>query len=364
MAQKYFHSLNYTLGNEDTTLEVEMIKKLAPKSIFSVCGSGGRSLPLMHTETKHITLCDLSKYQLALAELRLKSYKTFSHQDFLIFWGYCPYGEADYSRKRKDLFHSLKLTVETKLFFEELFSEINFQSLLYLGKWEKTFKILASICKVLLGEKVIEKLFSFHSIEDQKRYYETEFPQAKWKLVLFLLGNKSVFNALLYKGDFIKKNDPQTHYQYYFSAFDRLFTTVLARESFFLNLCFFGKLKFHEGNPVESNLESLERIKASKAEVKFLASDMIQHLSSGEHKYDFLSLSDVPSYFGGDLEKSFLQKIQPSLNPGATVVIRYYLRICDTDISGYKDVTNDYADLVRHEKVQMYKVNIYQFGSK
>lgn len=364
MAQKYFNSLNYTLGNEDTTLEVEMIKVLKPESIFSVCGSGGRSLPLINEKTKNISLCDLSKYQLALAELRLKTYKTLTHQDFLIFWGYCPYGEADYSRRRKDLFYSLDLTVDTKKFFEELFVEIGFQSLLYLGKWEKTFKILASICKVLLGEKVIDKLFSFHTLEDQKRYYESEFPKAKWKLVLFLLGNKSVFNALLYKGDFIKKNDPETHYQYYFNAFDRLFTTVLARESFFLNLCFFGKLKFHEGNPVESSHETLERIKNSSCEVSFLASDMIKHLSEGDKKYDFLSLSDVPSYFGGELERKFLQMIKPSLNPGAIVVIRYYLRICDTDISGYKDVTNDYADLLRHEKVQMYKVNIYQFGSK
>ncbi|MCK6594741.1 MAG: DUF3419 family protein [Bacteriovoracaceae bacterium] len=363
MAQKYFNSLNYTLGNEDTTLEVEMIKKLKPQSIFSVCGSGGRSLPLINEKTKTITLCDLSKYQLALAELRHVTYKKLSHQDFLVFWGYCPFGETDYSRKRKELFHSLELAADTKKFFEELFLEIDYQSVLYLGKWEKTFKVLASICKVLLGQKVIDKLFSFHSIEDQKRYYETEFPQAKWKLVLFLLGNKSVFNALLYKGDFIKKNDPQTHFQYYFSAFDRLFTTVLARESFFLNLCFFGKIRFHEGNPIESSSETHERIKNSDAQVSFYSSDMIQYLSSGKNKYDFLSLSDVPSYFGGDLEKSFLQQIKSSLNPGAIVVIRYYLRICDTDINGYKDVTNDYADLLRHEKVQMYKVNIYQFKS-
>ena len=52
--------------------------------------------------------------------------------------------------------------------------------------------------------------------------------------------------------------------------------------------------------------------------------------------------------------------IKPSLNPGALVVVRYYLRKCDANIQGYTDVTNEYADLIRHEKVQMYKFCIYQ----
>lgn len=362
MAQKYFNSLNYTLGNEDTTLEVSMIEKLVPQKIFSVCGSGGRSIPLVHKDATQIALCDLSKYQLMLAELRYASYSAFSHEDFLIFWGYCPFGEVDYSLKRKELFQSLNLKVETREFFYELFSELNFNSLLYLGKWEKTFQVLAKICTAILGKKEIEKLFSFHRLNDQVEYYRHKFPMLKWKAVLFLLGNKSVFNALLYKGDFIVKNDPDTHYQYYFNAFDRLFTHTLARNSFFLNLCFFGKIKFHEGNPVESSLASLMRVKSFSGEINYVNQDMISYLKSGETKFDFLSLSDVPSYFSGDVEKKFLQMIKPSLAPNAIVVVRYYLRKCDADISGYIDVTNNYSDLIRSEKVQMYKVCIYQLA--
>lgn len=362
MGQKYFNSLNYTLGNEDTTTEVEMIKKLNPNHIFSVCGSGGRSIPLVHAKAQKLYLCDLSEYQLMLAELRFETYKNLSHEEFLIFWGYCPYGNVDYAKKREEIFQTLNLKSETKTFFSELFSELQFESLLYLGKWEKTFQVLAKICNALLGKKTIEKLFSFRTLSDQVRYYREDFPMYKWKMVLFLLGNKSVFNALLYKGDFIRKNDPDTHYQYYFNAFDRLFTTTLARESFFLNLCFFGKLQFHEGNPVESNAESLERVKKYKGEIYYKKQDMISFLKSGEEKFDFLSLSDVPSYFSGDVEKNYLQMIKPSLNPKALVVVRYYLRKCEADFSGYVDVTNEYTDLIRHEKVQMYKFCIYQLA--
>ncbi len=362
MGKKYFSSLNYTLGNEDSTVEVEMIKQLLPKSIFSVCGSGGRSIPLTHKDAERIYLCDLSTAQLKLAELRYVTYKNLTVDDFLLFWGYYPFGNSIDKQKRSEIFYKLPLSKETKNFFTQLFLELDFNSLLYLGKWEKTFSVLAKICSMFLGKKTIEKLFSFKTLDEQVNFYKNEFPMYKWKMVLFLLGNKSVFNALLYKGDFIKKNDPDTHFQYYFNAFDRLFTTGLARESFFLNLCFFGKINFLEGNPIESVDESINRVKDFSGDIFYINQDMISFLSSAEVKFDFLSLSDVPSYFSGNLEKDFLQKIKPSLNKDAIVVIRYYLRKCEADTSGYRDVTNNFSALIRHEKVQMYKFCIYQLA--
>lgn len=360
MVQKYFNSLNYTLGNEDTTVEIELVKKIKPTAIFSVCGSGGRSIPLVNKDVEKLYLCDLSEYQLMLAELRYVTYTKLSHNDFLIFWGYCPYGDTDYSEKRKEIFNSLTLAQNVRDFFEALFLELEYSSLLYLGKWEKTFQTLAKICSIILGESAIERLFSFRKLEDQVQYYRNEFPIYKWKLILFLLGNKSVFNALLYKGDFIKKNDPDSHYQYYFNAFDRLFTTTLARNSFFLNLCFFGKIKFHEGNPVEASRETKDRVSEFSGEVEYVKQDMISFLNTGTEQFDFLSLSDVPSYFSGDIEKNYLQMIRPSLKAKAIIVVRYYLRKCEADTSGYLDVTNEYSEFIRQEKVQMYKFCIYQ----
>ena len=45
MTEKYFKSLNYSLGNEDTTFEVEMVKKLNPKKVLAVAGSGCHDVP-------------------------------------------------------------------------------------------------------------------------------------------------------------------------------------------------------------------------------------------------------------------------------------------------------------------------------
>lgn len=360
MSQKYFSGLNYTLGNEDTAVEIELIKKLKPKKIFSICGSGGRSLPLMHKDAQELSLSDLSQEQLYLAQLRLSTYKDLSFEEFLLFWGYYPYGANDNTAQRKELFYRLDLRPEARDFFTKVFHEVEFESLLYLGKWERTFAVFAKITSVLLGRDY-DRILRFDNLEEQIHYYRTSFPMKRWKAMIQILGNKATFNALLYKGDFITKNSPLSHFDYYFQAFERLFTRDLAQKSFFLQLCFYGKIKSLPGVPVEAHQESHERIKASECHVECLKEDFVSYLSKGTKQYDFLSLSDVPSYFQGELERDYMQKIKPGLLPGAIIVTRYYLRKSDCDLSGYLDITDSHIKLIELEKVQMYEIRIYQY---
>lgn len=277
------------------------------------------------------------------------------------FWGYFPYRDNDNCDFRKKAFYQLNLDEDTKKFFDLVFIELDFKSVLYVGKWERTFGILAKINKVMLG-KDFDRMLRFDNINDQIAYYQSHFPMLKWKSVLFLLGNKSMFNALLYKGDFIEKNSHLSHFDYYFNAFHRLFTTDLAKKSFFLQLCFYGKIQSPEGVPVEANQESYTRINKYKGKVVPINQDFVTHLKESKVKYDFLSLSDVPSYFKGDLERDYMQTIRPGLNPGAIVVVRYYLRRAHADLQNFEDITSTYSSLIDHELVQMYDISVYRYN--
>jgi len=362
MSKKYFSGLNYTLGNEDTTIEFKMTEKLRPKSIFSICGSGGRALPLLTSDAEFIALGDLSIEQLHLAALRNATYHQLSYDDFLKFWGYFPYRADDNKNFRKITFYQLKLDMEVKSFFEKVFLELDFDSVLYLGKWERTFSVLAKINRTLLGEN-FDKILKFDDLSDQIAYYQSQFPLNKWRAVIFLLGNKSMFNALLYKGDFIEKNSKLSHFDYYFNAFNRLFTGQLAKESFFLHLCFYGKINSLEGVPVEASKAAFDRVNKATAQINYVCADFVSYLSKGEKTFDFLSLSDDPSYFKGNLERDFMQKIRPSLNKNAVIVVRYYLRVSFVDLTGFTDVTSAYQELIDREKVQMYDIRVYQYNS-
>ncbi len=363
MSKKYFSELNYSLANEDSSVEYEMVKLLNSQKILSVCGSGGRSLPLLATNPQKLHCVDLALQQLGILKLRIETIKLLEHRDFLKFWGYAPYGKVNLSDFRKKIFYKLNLEEVDKSYFEKLFVANSWNSILYAGSWERTFNTFSKIVRLILGKKHSSICFSFNDLEKQKKYFDNDFPWWRWNIVLHILGNKSVFNALLYKGEFVKKNINETYFKYYAKAFKHLFYNSLTKKSFFLQLCFRGYIFDPAGNTIEADKQCFLQMKnalKTSSTVTWSNQDLISAINQSDEKFDFISMSDVPSYFSGEVETSFLQEIVPGLNKGAVIVIRSYLRVPNVDIEGYEDITLDYKDLIDLEKVQMYRFNIYR----
>lgn len=361
MSQDYFQGINYSMANEDSSLEYNMTAQLKPKKILSVCGSGGRALPLLHATAEELICVDLSKEQLALLELRKQSILQLDFQDFLLFWGYPPYYCERFCDDRKKFFNTLELSESTREFFDKVFVSLNWQSLLYVGKWESTFITLSKAAKWMLG-KHCEIMFQQESLAEQNNYFQHEFPRRRWLALLGVVGNKALFDALLYKGSFVKKNIPQSYFKFYKQTFDHLFSHDLIRKNFFLQLCFLGEVRYEEGAPIEAQLEAFNRTKESLQSVKLTIENKDLLAAINKHQnIDFVSMSDVPSYFSGDVEKNFLQSTKPHLSKGAVVVVRSYLRVPEADRSGFVDITDNYREWIEAEKVGVYNIEVLQY---
>lgn len=364
MTEKYFKSLNYTMANEDTQCEVDLVLKLRPKTIFAVAGSGGRALPLLAAFPDELVCLDLSHEQLALVELRIALIKDYSYEDYLLFWGYPPYLDDLTNKRRQEIFENLKLSDDKKSFFREIFVNENWGPITYLGKWEKTFQLFSKVPQFLLGSKFINHLFSYESLDEQKDFLNNRFPHLRWKMILRILGNSAVFNALLYKGHFVKKNVPISHYDYYKNAFSRIFNQTLLKANFFAQLCFFGKIIDSKAIPVEgaeNNFHAVKEWLQNHTKISLVQDDFFNYFDKTSLNFDYVSLSDVPSYFQGNNERDYLQKIYPHLNSGGIVVVRNYLRIPEgTNLIGFEDVSSNYQSYFEFEKVQMYMVRVYK----
>lgn len=356
MAQKYFNGLNYSMANEDTALERGIVKKIGPKKILSVCGSGSRALSLLTPEVQELHCADLSERQLSLARLRLLTNKRLDHDDFLKFWGHAPYSIEDHKAFRKDFVENCKASLEDHNIWRKLHEKNEWASLLYKGKWESSFSSFGKIVNTTLGRKALE-LFQFSDIDAQKEFLDKKFPWKRWNLLVKVIGNRATFNALLYKGDFIKKNVKKSYFEYYSEAFERLFTTAPAKENFFLQLCLLGAVRFPEGNIIEAKKDVYEDVKESSALIDFHQGDVLA-TAKESGPFDFISISDVPSYFSGETEKGFLNSLLPCLNSGGHIVIRSYLRVPKADRDGYDDVSSQFTELIQQEKTQMYIVEV------
>lgn len=342
---KYFFDLNYTLANEDTTYEYEVAKKLKVKKILTIGGSGARSLPFLALdELKELYISDISEAQHALIKLKLTSIKKLERTECMAFW------TTHQKSLRDELLEKMNPPKELREFYQFFNTKDSDIPILYWGKWERTFRTFSKLVKFFFSEKVRRGVFE---AQDSYAFYQKHINNFRWKLILALVGNKAIFNSLLYKGDFVKKNIQKTYFDFYSEAFERLFKLEI-KKSHFLQLCFFGEVIYHEGLPIEFREDIFEKIKSSDIQISFSKDPIFSH----KFDVDFISLSDVPSYLKEDMEKNYLNYLASS--QPLYIAERYYLRRPEVDTGQYQDISDEFKNLAKEELVQMYEIKLWK----
>lgn len=347
--QVYFQSLNYSMANEDTNLEFELARKMNAKSILTVGGSGARALPFLALPLEKLTIVDISPDQLLFVELKLQTIKQLEHKDAITFW------TSEEASARDAVFQKLKLEQKFQDFYHYHAKKNPKLAPLYWGKWEKTFRTFSKLVGLFFPKNTREAAFK---TDKPFEFFRDHIQGFKWDTLLKIIGNKAMFNSILYKGSFIQKNSELSYFEYYSQAFERLFALDVKR-SHFLQLCFCGKVVRDEGLPIEFDPYIFEKIKASQVTPHYSQGSVFERPEATQ--YDFVSLSDVPSYLSGEMEKNYLQMIKKNVANSGVVVNRFYLRTTEnTNESGYKNITQDHSGLISQELVQMYLVQLLQ----
>lgn len=348
MATAYFQSLNYSMANEDTTLEFELARRLNSKAILSIGGSGSRCLPFLALPIDQLHIVDVSPQQILFIQFKLETIRQLTREDAITFW------LSPESQVRQKILDSMKLTQELLAFYKAQDQHQPDHAPLFWGKWERTFQTFAKLTALFFSQTIREGLFQ---TQDSYNYFQQHIKGWRWNLLLKIVGNKAMFNSLLYKGDFIKKNSPLSYFEYYSQAFERLFA-LKVKQSHFLQLCLLGRV-LPEGLPIEFSPQIFEQIKKSKVQPSYQQGSVFE----GEHQasFDFISLSDVPSYLSGPMERDYLQVMGEKLRPSGVIVNRFYLRTPEGSVtSGLRDFSHEHRDLIAQELVQMYMVQLLQ----
>ncbi|MBU6153599.1 MAG: DUF3419 family protein [Bdellovibrionales bacterium] len=363
MGFRYFEKLNYTLANEDPSLETEVLQPDQGR-VAAVGGSGARILPLLSKRPGEMHIIDISRAQLALCELRIETLRRLTHEEFLRFW--YPWVTAEDPLKnrqwRKERLAVFQLAPDSYRIVEERFQNVNWDAITLTGKWEQTFSFFSRLARIFLGKSVLDQLFSFQSLAEQRIFIQEKFPRSRFRALIRLAGSARTFNALLYRGRFPVNNSGMPYVKYYEDAFWKLFSGGLARENFFLQLSLLGRIIGREALPLEADEKIFQRSKehAMKGGIFFHHDDLVSVIQK-MRGVDFVSFSNVPAYFTGEMEREFLRRIGPSLKPGARVVIRHYLHYPEgLDRSGYRKINELYPDALRREKIQMYDPEILE----
>jgi S-adenosylmethionine-diacylglycerol 3-amino-3-carboxypropyl transferase len=294
----YLQNLNYTLGDEDSIIEYELLPEKVGH-VVAIAGSGSRILPLIAKRPKQITCIDLLDGQLYITELRIQAMKKLDLNKFRAFLGYPPYSITPEERKR--IFDSIDISDDARRYLYRFFSKHKWGEIIYMGKFEKTMSVLSKI-NVLLSGKRGRDIFKCDNLIEQQAYYKTTFPQSRWNAVLFLLSNTRLLKTLLCKGNLLEKNTERSYYNHFRKLYQSIFNNIWINSSFFAHLWFWGKVVNIEGNPIEvdERIYDLAKSYLGGCTINYLKEDIVKFIAGSPVKsIDFVSLSDVPSFIEG-----------------------------------------------------------------
>ena len=354
--REYFSDLNYTMANEDTRVEYGILRD-RPGTVLAVAGSGARVVPLLARRPDRLICADMAGPQLHLCRFRLSALRTLDLTDYLGLLGY----EDKTPAARQKLLAALDLTDDCRRYMAGLYDHLEWQSLLGAGRWEHMAALQSTAVTPLKG--LIDPVFEFTNLSEQRTWVEEHFPWRRFGLLVRALGNPIAFNLMLYKGGFPDKNIPDSFYDYYMQAFRTMLTQTLARENFYLQILFKGRVVYPEGRPLEAQPGVFQEAQAALAhtDISTLQGDLLRAVGDEGAELDFVSLSDVPSYLADDDEHRFYQILRPALRPDALVVSRSYMHVpWRPDTRGFENVTPDYQKAIDQDCMKMYLFDVYR----
>ncbi|MFJ1269086.1 DUF3419 family protein [Legionella lytica] len=364
MGQAHFNGLVYTLANEDSAIEAELLAENTAQ-VVAIAGSGSRIIPLLAKCPQELICVDLSLEQLYLTELRVESVRHLQHNEFLEFFGY-PSADTT-AQTREILFNKLvTLKPETKVYFLNLFRKNAWTPLLYSGKWEQTVRKMSKFIRKFVGKKGL-RIFDCMTLAEQKAYYSHQFPQKAWTCFLRIYAVLMSITLKIKPGIFPQVDPKISFYKTYKKCFDDMFLNTLARKNYMLQLIFFGEITSPKALPAECNPTLFAQAKKAllNTQVDYIQEDIVSTLEKNENKSKFVSLSNAPSYFSNEMAATYLTRIASQLSESATLVVRHFLNDpAITCLDGFTDVSEHYSDILNKEITKTYQIQVIQYTKK
>ena len=363
MATEYFSDLNYTLSNEDTRIEYDLLPQDADR-VFSIAGSGARCMPLIARHPKVLDVVDMSVSQNYLGELRYQAIKVLSYEEYLFFMGYrgALQSGSDEGDDRMHLIERIKLSADAKKYWLDRRDGWVPRGFILLGKWESHFQKLGFMFRNVL-QCDFSKVFEAQSLPEQVELYEKHWPHIRWKSFMRIAASEYVFNKFLYKGHFSGSSDAKTEsrapWEFLIEEFDRIFRTQMVRKNYFMQILFLGKIAYEEGLPYEAHQAIFDKVKTSPTKVNYLLGNLLDHLP--KKAYDFISLSDTISYLDQQDANQILQKLHKDTPVKSQMVIRSFLKAPNAiDTKGWEALKNQDKWAQQKDGTGVYQFHIFR----
>lgn len=327
----FYRHLNYSLGNEDWSVEEQALRIKPGDKVVCVTASGDRSLHLLMTRCAEIISLDMNPIQNYLLNLKLAAISQLDYEKYIAFLG------CKETPHRKAIFSEIRpyLSKDAANFWDKHEKMIQ-KGVIYQGRVEKLTHYAAVFFNLFMNKKT-QTLLSFTDINEQRTYLNNTWNSLYLRKIFEIFAHPTRSKYLLndpgFNGYTDFSNKPGN---YIYQRMIDYLNTNLARKSPLFQLVFTGKILPEAYFPYLS-FTGYEKIRVNISRLHYKTGNIIDFLNENNNAIDCFSLSDIASYMPQEKFEKLLHGIVKSAKPNARFCLREFIskRTIPSNIATY-----------------------------
>jgi len=232
---KVFEDVLYAQCWEDPSIDRAAFNISEDDVLFSITSGGCNVLTFLLDNPRKIIALDVSPYQNYLLELKIACFTGLTHQDLLRFVGVLP------AENRVAMYHDIRqyLSEDAANYWNQNTTKIR-DGIMHCGRYEKYMRLLGGMLKVLIGRKIINRLFLTQRIEERRRLYDQYWNNYRWKIFTRIMLSRKTMSLLFDKAFFAYLEESFSFGDHFAHKTEQAFKKLPVRRNYFLTYILYG----------------------------------------------------------------------------------------------------------------------------
>lgn len=313
---------NYGISQEDALTEIRALQLKHEDSLLCIASAGEVPLNIAALLDLKIVAADVSVNQIRLCRIKQLAATLPDSSKSAAFLGYM---EMD-PEERTQFFISeiMPLLTQEEIWFWQHNSDAIARGVINAARFEKYMQKVSGIGQLLVGKKNLNRLFECDTIEEQQTVFDSRINGLMARTIFSL-----AFHPWIYKNRGI---DPAglTHSgarniaEFFFNRFRNFCCNTLARQNYYLQYTFFGKVLFPEALPEFLQPCNYERLTRNAPNIQYTVKNIEEVLAASETgRFDKIHLSNIGDWQPVEAMNQLFGLISAKTAPGARIAMRY-----------------------------------------
>ena len=318
-SQVQLSRLIFTHNWEDPAIDEKVLKIKEGDSVFTITSGGCNSLGFLRFNPSAIYCVDINPAQNYLMELKKAAFKNLDYETCCAFFGLLPCN----NRKKILLLLEKNISQEASKFWNEN-KDIISNGIIMNGRYERFVKIAGKLLRLLQGTKKVKTFFSLSSADEQKKFYDEQWDNKKWRWIFNTMFNKKRLAKKGLVSDYFHFDDGSSSFsESFYKRASHVMKDIPVETNYFIALYFLGHYVNNKNVPEYLKPENFSIIKNNIDKIYPVSADSKYWLQQQPAEmFHAFALSNICELMDdGDTHKLFSEVIRTS-KPGARVIFR------------------------------------------